>query len=542
VSLLDILRAPDPAVAGNIAETMDVRSQLEMAESTIELLESELRESLADVELGLEDRSWRALSTTAETEFTRHGLLTAARLCRVMAIVNPLVKRALNLRSAYVWGEGVEIAARATGPSDDNADEQDVNAVVQEFLDDKATLKVFTSAAARETNERTLGTDGVFALALFTMPLTGRVQPREIASDEIVDVICNPDDAAEVWFYKRAWTRRTVSAVDGTPVTETVTTYYPDIDYRPRGARPVRVNGEEVMWDAPMAVLTVNGLSGWQFGIGDAFAAIPWAKAYKEFLEDWAKLVKSLSRFAWRLSAGSKTKATTAATAIRNATTTDPTGLHGDKVGAAPVGGPNMGTLEAIPKSGATIDSGSGKPLAGMVAAGMDVPVTMLLADPGVTGARATAETLDRPTELMAKQRREVWSDFHKRVLGYVIDQSVKAPRGALKGTVTRDEWGREVVTLAGETERTIEISWPDLTETPLDLLVSAIAAADETQKVPPLTIAKLLLAALGVTDADEILETLVDDQGNWQDPYATAGTVAADAFRRGEDPAAALA
>jgi hypothetical protein len=65
-----------------------------MAESTIELLESELRESLADVELGLEDRSWRALSTTAEVEFTRHGLLTAARLCRVMAIVNPLVKRA----------------------------------------------------------------------------------------------------------------------------------------------------------------------------------------------------------------------------------------------------------------------------------------------------------------------------------------------------------------------------------------------------------------------------------------------------------------
>jgi hypothetical protein len=44
------------------------------------------------------------------------------------------------------------------------------------------------------------------------------------------------------------------------------------------------------------------------------------------------------------------------------------------------------------------------------------------------------------------------------------------------------------------------------------------------------------------VTDADEILETLVDEEGNWQDPYATAGSVAADAFRRGEDPAGALA
>jgi hypothetical protein len=76
-----------------------------------------------------------------------------------------------------VWGEGVEITARATGQNDDNQAEQDVNAVVQEFLDDKATRKVLTSAAARETNERTLGTDGMFALALFTKPLTGRVQP-----------------------------------------------------------------------------------------------------------------------------------------------------------------------------------------------------------------------------------------------------------------------------------------------------------------------------------------------------------------------------
>jgi hypothetical protein len=110
-----------------------------------------------------------------------------------------------------------------------------------------------------------------------------------------------------------------------------------------------------------------------------------------------------------------------------------------------------------------------------------------------------------------------------------------------LKGTVTRDEWGREVVTLAGETERTIEITWPDLTETPVDILINAIAAADETRKVPPLTIAKLLLQALGVTDADEILETLVDDEGNWQDPYTNAGQAAVDQFRRGGDPARAF-
>jgi hypothetical protein len=55
--------------------------------------------------------------------------------------------------------------------------------------------------------------------------------------------------------------------------------------------------------------LAVNPLDGAKFGIGDAYAAIDWARAYKEFLEDWLRLVKSLSRFAWRATAKPATKA-----------------------------------------------------------------------------------------------------------------------------------------------------------------------------------------------------------------------------------------
>ena len=35
--------------------------------------------------------------------------------------------------------------------------------------------------------------------------------------------------------------------------------------------------------------------------MGDVYAAMPWARAYKGFLTDWARLVKALSKFAWRL-------------------------------------------------------------------------------------------------------------------------------------------------------------------------------------------------------------------------------------------------
>lgn len=524
---------PDQQVVTEVAQTLTLAEQLDQARADIDTMAMQLEESLADVELALEDRGWRLLSLQADRQFTRTGLRNAAKLARTMAIVNPLIRRAISLRTAYVWSGGVQITARATGQNDDNPAEQDVNTVVQAFLDDPATQRCLTGALAHETNERTLGTDGIFALALFTKPLVGAVMPVEIPSDELEDRITNPENASETRYWKRVWVAVDIDASGG-KVTETRTAYHPDITYRPKGTRPQRIGGAPIMWDAPVAVLNVNGLAGWDFGIGDAFAALPWARGYKEFLEDWAKLVKALSRFAWRTTSGTKRKADTAAAGARAAATPDPTGRT--PVGGIANLGPNQ-MLEAIPKTGATIDSESGKPLAAMVAAAMDVPVTMLLGDPGTTGARAVAETLDRPTEDMARMRRDVWGDYLRQVLGYVIDAAVRAPRGPLQGTVTRDVWDREIVTLAGDTERTIEIVWPDLTETSLDKLMEALKKADDTGLLPDVILVQLMLQALGVRDIDELIEKHTDDDGNWIRPDETAGDQAVQRHRRGADP-----
>jgi prophage antirepressor-like protein len=70
---------------------------------------------------------------------------------------------------------------------------------------------------------------------------------------------------------------------------------------------------------------------------------------------------------------------------------------------------------------------------------------------------------------------------------------------------------------------------------------VAAIVAADTTGKLPPLEIARQLCDALGIENVDEIIDELTDDQGNFVDPRVNAGQAAVDAFRRGEDPAAAV-
>jgi hypothetical protein len=524
--------------------------QAKRIEALVDLLEREmdttsmLSESLADAQLAMEDAGWERILGQYRREFTREGLRRAAELCRVHAVVNPMARRALAIRAAYVWGQGCSITARATGEKDA---QQDVNGVVQEFITDPSNAAAFFSALAREENERVLGTDGNFGLLLFTSPLSGKVQARSVPFDELQDIFYNPDDRDDPWFYLREWVTEELqptSAVIGGPATGTAkvqvnqSAYYPAVGFYPK-VRPRAINGIAVQWDSPLLALPVNRLDGWKFGIGDLYAALPWLRGYKEFLDDWRILVKSLSKYAWKSVVPPRGKAQ-ARERLSAAPTLNPVTHQPNDVGATALLSPNAG-LEAVPKTGATIDSNSGRPLAAMAAAGVDLPVTMLLGDPGVTGARATAETLDKPTELTLKQRQQVWADFIRRLLNYVVDQAVIAPAGPLKGTTSRDpQTGALVVELAGDTDRTVDITFPELEDVPLELIVQAIVAADATSKMPPLLTIKLLLEAFGVSDIDEWLEKVTDPEtGEWMGPpLTTAGQAAIDAFRNGTDQA----
>lgn len=524
---------------------MDGRAELAETLRAERLTVEHLQESLADLERRMYEPGWQQMTALAEQEFSREGLKRLTAVCRVMGIKNVLIKRGLALRTAYVWGQGVEISARSGGKRGKGRTSQDVNAVVQVFLADDGNRKTLTGSQAAEENERSLGTDGNLFFACFTNPRTGRVQVRSLPYDEITDIITNPQDASEVWYYKRQWTEQSTDQITGGITSVTRTAYYPALGYRPV-LKPKRVKDSygaaEVLWDAPTYHVKVGALKSWKFGIPDAYAAVDWANAYREFLTDWARLVKALSRFAWRLtSKGSKQAA--AKTRMATGPATDRYSGEPQHAGAAAFLTPDM-MLEAVPKTGATIDSESGRPLAAMVAAGLDVPVTMLLGDPGTTGARATAETLDTPTERAMEMRRGVWTDCYQAILAHVILESVRAPEGPLKGTITRDDNGKEIVRLQGDADQTIDVSWPDIDDLDPASVIDSITKADQTGYLPPLVIVRLLLEALGVRDVDSIIDSLTGEDGEFVPPEGAtgrAGQAAVDAFRRGEDPAAAL-
>jgi hypothetical protein len=498
--------------------TPDPDSRLAEALNQIELL----TEGMADLELAMEDQGWSKIGQS-DQEFTRAGLQRNAELSRVMAVANPLVKRGLAVRAAYTWGMGVGVTGR------DSA----VNDVVQEFLDDEEVRECFTGPQAQIGNEHLLGTDGNVFIALFTRPLTGKVSPRLLDFDEIQDKILDPEDRAVTWYYLREWSYETVDVSTGKTVFEQHRAYYPDVRYRPR-QRPKMIGGVEVRWESPIYHVKVNGGRHWKFGIGDAYAALPYARSYKEFLENWATLTKSLSRIAWQATTKSKSQAKRAEVAMQSRPY-DPTNPGG---AGATVNATEGQKIEAVSKSGATIDAESGRPLLAMVAAGLGLPVTTLSADPGQTGARAVAETLNTPTRLEFEGRRNVWADAYRTILGYVIDQAVIAPQGPLKGTVSRDR-DRLMVELAGGVDRTLDITWPEIDEADQKELVASIVAAGSLDVVPPEVLLRLVLRALKVKDVDEIIDQVTDEDGRFIDSRMSAGQALMDQFRRGrtEDP-----
>lgn len=487
-------------------------------EHQVEALTDALQEATLDARqlLAADDTGWSTLPGQDGDVISREAILITARVARVMVVADPLIKRGVSIRVAYL---GVPSISADAGGEDGG---QDVNALVQAFLDDPGNAETLTSAQACEERERERATDGNTFHTLITSPRTGRVQVRRIPLEQISDVITDPEDATTRWYYLRSWTQRVVEqGYTGLTRsrTETRRAYYPDVGHRPT-QRPRTIDGIPVEWDKPVVHTEVNRPSGARWGVPDVLAAIPWARGYKSALEDWAKHHKALAAIAYTASV----KGRKGAAAVRERMPVS----NGEAGQTAIVGEGN--SLAAVSKSGAVLQADAAEPLAGLVAAALDVPKTMLLADPGVTGARATAETLDRPLELDRLARRRLDTDLLVAVLEHVVREAVRAPGGPLRGSIIRDpDTGREVVTLTGGQEPGIVVDWPDLSKTDPVSLMETLSTADGMDVVPAEVLARLVLLALGVDDVDEVIDSMRDDQGQFVPPSASTALAGQD-------------
>lgn len=494
-----------------LEETLD-RLGRELAGRDVTM--SQLQESIRLLELALHSQEWQLLTASGREEFTPAGLRMIRELSRVMYLKNPLIGRGVNLQRLYVWALGVSISGRHSR----------INDVVQAFLDDPQNQVELTAHQARMDKEKDLQLDGNLFFRLFINRQNGRVRLRTIEPDEVTAIICNPEDAKEPWFYGRQFTQK---AINGT--TETVMEWYPDWRFNPLNRSTLVAQLRElgggtgrVVWDTPVYHVAVNRHGRW--GVSEVYAALDWALAYKRFLEDLATTWRALSRWAATLTIdGGKAASIAAAKAKLN---TAIAGTGGETNPPPLTGSVFIGNeqhkLEPFRTAGATMSAEDGRRLALMAIATLGFPETFF-GDVSV-GTLATAESLDRPTELMIRNRQALWAEVHSNIIGYALMWAVKAPAGPLRslGRVISEPDGRvvrEMVRWNKNVDATVNIVFPPVVDMNLGQYVAAAVQAAGLSGLPAdaeqhylRTFVRLILSAFEVEDAGDLTELIFEE------------------------------
>ena len=327
-----------------------------------------------------EDVGWSRLDGDTQDAVPLQVIKDHSVRARHLAAYNPLVKRGVAIRNAYMWSSMPQYEGLTRAAS--------------ERLD--APL---LGLAARMRDESALCTDGL-VLYLVDKP-RGRVCP--VPLKRVIGVARNEDATDETdiaAFLVQPVTDDTRAAQDprkSEPVWHLVEGHEATSIKDPNGYRVAR----------DVAVYTaVNRQSGEAWGKPDLMGAVYWARAYKEYLESSYTVARALARFAFKVSSMSSRQQQAVIAQVSTASTSGGTASLGQGQ-----------DLQAVAKSGAGMDFAAGSPLAAMVSAALDVPLSVLLTDGSAGGRQGAESALEEPTFKAFEMRRHIHADLIQRVL-----------------------------------------------------------------------------------------------------------------------------
>jgi hypothetical protein len=376
--------------------------------------------------------------------------------------------------------------------------------------------------------ERKLRVEGNAFLSFFTNLSTGRVQIRRLKVDEMQAIVYSDDDATEPRFYLREWTNSKGAQ----------RRYYPDWNYV-RALRAQRELGtalgqtdtlrQEMLgqvaidWDVPVLHRKVGGFSDMDFGVPEVYAALDWAKAYKEMLEDYKKTVKALAKWAMVLKKEGATQGQINAIQARLQSTL---GTASSETNPAPVTGSTFISndsvdLKALDVSKAAVDPEKFNRIMLMACAAMGTPSNFY--GDAASGNLASAKTLDRPTELMFRSRQNLWAEVFSDCCTFAIEAAALAPRSKKVTSAGYDEDTGLMRIKADRklAEIDIDMGFPPVLQQDVQSVVQSLVTGITLNGQPiqvmndgP-TILRILLKALGIDEIDEVIEVFYPKDGS---------------------------
>lgn len=486
--------------------------------------------AFGDIELALSNVEWRREINLSWLEFSRWGIQQIILISRLYYIKNPLIQRGINIASYYVFGRGVEVTS----------DDDGANDTLREFFGrNQKTLGQKALAGL----EKRLYMDGQVFFAFFADKTDkGTVNVRTFDATEIQDIITDPDDTDSPRYYHRQWTQRNFSQESGQVSTEQKDAWYPALNYNPKGADKLdKIKDADVIWETP--VLHMKGGTGvakWHFDVPRVYAALDWAKSSKNFLEACLTVKKSLAQIAMTLTTkggqqaleGAKQQLQTNVNAQpgNSLWDTNPTAVNASIFASGP-----GTTLAPFNTKGAGGDPEEVRQFKLMVCMVLDIPETFL-ADMN-TSNLATAQTLDRPTELGFLAKQEAWRETLVEISKYVLTVSKGAPSGRFGESLRkRNVTAPRVRILEAKravrpnsslvylneakdptsTDINVRVNFPAIREGDMPAIVKAICEAmtldnkgGQVVGIDEKVGVRLLLEQLGVDDPDELLDEM---------------------------------
>ena len=384
-----------------------------------------LKEYIRDLEIVLENKDWQRQQAIAIREFSRWGIQQIILMSQLYYIKNPLIRRGVKVSSYYVFGRGVEISS----------DDATADATIKDFLEDPDNQKELGHHGLVQ-KEETLHTDGNLFFVLFSDKSTGAVKLRTISALEIQDIVCDPDDAQRPRYYHRVWSQNQFDvSVAGGYSSVAKEAWYPDAEYEPT-TRPSKIGGVDVLWDSPIIHEAVGKLPKWKFGVPDVYPALDWARAVKDYLEDWSTIQRANRRFALDV----ETKGGLPAIAVYQAALGTQMGTGANNMGFDTNPPPVTGsahihgtgtTVKAFQSKGATDGPEEVRGLKLMSVMTFGLPETFF--GDATAGSIATSKALDRPTELKFLEAQERWRGTLGRICHYVLRRSAGSANGKIR-------------------------------------------------------------------------------------------------------------
>ena len=418
-----------------------------------------------------EEDNWKSLddeSQDSERDYVDlDSVQRASQLAYNYWVYNPLIRRGVDTISQYVFGRGFSITAEDEG----------VRQQAQQMWAEYDVQRQMSGAQGIQRHCSLGQVHGNLFFALYPPGRSAR-KIRRFEMSQIQRVIYDRWGDPVLWLVIY---RDPLLGPDAQPTWEWVKS----IHYRDR--QLVVPEGEEdypITDEYYMQHMTFGSLIG-PLGLPTFWPGIPWAKAYKAFLEDFAVISRSYRTFAWKLNGNNMDSLQTSRSMISGAMERSDRSTFGvGQVATMPAADLNMAPIRT---SNYTTPADGGRRLALMCMAAFGLPETYF-SDVSV-GTYATASSMERPVELMMRYVQEVWSREMEIMLSFLIDGDA-------------------------ENQKEITVTFPPILEHDLLPSMQALKTIGELeyQSVLPEDIAVHAMQSLGIQDIEERLERMRSD------------------------------